>query len=939
MSQVFGVKIILDDRANPYAQDISIGLYNVTGANSELRWIQNAITGVTDWKYGMIVKNGLKPFSVEIDLRRGGNVELPGRGGVTVTNTAQFWKTIQDLRIDLTSCVAEIHLFNGSTPTKFRTYMCERPQWNAREYTIPFKGVQELRRVDILKSITVGDYPNAKSSVIGKKIPAVFGKLFPTINSIDEFTRNLIAKFIRTAANVAEDYSDDTFTNSGETDIKLFPIIAVPGTAQVNIEATTTVPAISLTPSDLYMIIVDGDGEGQIRQVSSMTATGTTSEISVSVGTVFETTPSAVDDDTRSWVKFLTITRGYTADFWPCKNFLDNDGIAVLTPELYSWDDTNGLYDGVSNAQFSVTDTDDNNGLTLTGQQGSGDIDTVDSFKIIPMADVYMDDSATIDYEYGTGGSGVLTYTRLIDGVFYNYGPGVPDYTGGTVDNIAYSHDKLKDTYAELTMSIDARDPGNTIKILRSVKCTLPPLPQNIAIDAVYVGIKAVINPENNIINPEIRCQFNRFAYTKDNDDTLVDLDEDVNPPGNTHNVDDFPDYYWEDDPAPSTTGNSNFYIVGDSVTSQVQYITGYTTFEIAGCAGDTARDVYNLYKDMNIYIYGDGDITELDIGFKLYEVAIILKLGESSIADEIYSPLAGRVYDDGFEGRKTSTDLIEGPINVYEHLCRLQCWKETGVAPTLAWGLEYANAPQIKTSGEGSFDAAGLPSQTFGAQIQDDGYSDELKRSITKNFFLISYNDTYGKECVKKLNKNVSDPVYTVTLSDITDREFIELIECDEDAIYPEPFVNYAINTATGEPEKQIRVTNAGALSYSSDYVQGLTGANAQALWQTCHSLSLKSRALNAPPSDLTDMVWANGENDDEIARNYILDWAAWQGNREINLPLHANTCMSWLPSTRINVELPQQTNSQSLQAIVERVEIDPNPPYRASVKAIFIE
>ena len=126
-TQVFGVKIILQDKNNPVSQNTGIGLYNVANDNSEFRWIQNAISGVSTWKDGMIVEHGLKPFSIEINLRRGGATSLPGSGGVTVKNSSNFWKTISDLGIIITGLKCEIYLFNGTTPVIYRTYICEEP--------------------------------------------------------------------------------------------------------------------------------------------------------------------------------------------------------------------------------------------------------------------------------------------------------------------------------------------------------------------------------------------------------------------------------------------------------------------------------------------------------------------------------------------------------------------------------------------------------------------------------------------------------------------------------------------------------------------------------------------------------------------------------------------------------------------------------------------
>jgi hypothetical protein len=280
----------------------------------------------------------------------------------------------------------------------------------------------------------------------------------------------------------------------------------------------------------------------------------------------------------------------------------------------------------------------------------------------------------------------------------------------------------------------------------------------------------------------------------------------------------------------------------------------------------------------------------------------------------------------------------MEKPPEVLEHVCRLQNWSDFGPIPTLGWGMQYADGARIKTSGKGSFDSATLPTVALAGQLLDEAHTDDVKETLCKGFFMANWQDKDGYECIEELSKNVGAPVATITLNDVLDRSEITLIDPDEDTIYAEPFVNYAKNPATGEFDKKIKVTNAGATAYSTSFVEGLTGAQAQRIWNVCHSLSLKTKAVNTPPSDLTDLDWANGASDDVAAADYLERWVNWQSNREIELPLHMNTVISWGECERFNVVLPQQTNNVAKQCIVERLTIDPNPPYKSRVKSILL-
>lgn len=53
----------------------------VVYGNSRFRWLQNDITGVSNWKSGMLVAGGIGEWTREIDLSRGGNVALTGTCG------------------------------------------------------------------------------------------------------------------------------------------------------------------------------------------------------------------------------------------------------------------------------------------------------------------------------------------------------------------------------------------------------------------------------------------------------------------------------------------------------------------------------------------------------------------------------------------------------------------------------------------------------------------------------------------------------------------------------------------------------------------------------------------------------------------------------------------------------------------------------------------
>jgi len=907
MSITFGIKIILQDKLSPVAENTAIGLYNVANDNSEFRWIQNAIAGVTTWKEGMIVKGGIKPFSVEIDLKRGGNTSLPGRGSVTIKNTDKFWQIIDALGIVLIGLRTEIYVFNNSTPVKYRQYVCEKPTWDNKEYTIPFKGNQESRRVDIT------------SQTNGVKIPATFGKLD-------------YAKFVRTV----DTYDKDTYTNAYFTDpstnpeIKIFPVVVLTSPTQYRVELNGNADILrGGVPEDTYVIISSGNGEGQIRQVTlfEVLLIAGNDQIRFTIKDVLLTELSATNDDTRSWVQFVKIGRNYNVDSWPCKDFLKSaDGTATATPELFSYADDK--FNRISDFGFTVKDTN-NNALDIDGSQYSDDIDNLESFIIKPITSLALVDSATLeDWKFG-GTFDSSLWEKKVTGIY-----GDQDWTdkvvaSGSLANAANAYDRLSTSYAEYSINFDVSN-TSTRKLIKMLKFGLPTFPEDADVEKFYFGIKMTSVSDKASSYPgsdalgSILAMFRRFAYSLSGNNVFVSQYMASIEGGANNTVEDLPDNYFID----TVSTNSLAFYKTHAANIDPFYLNGYTLFEITGCT----KEVYNTFLEGGIaFIRNAGSIGYHSDTTKIYELAIIFQLAVSSIKKEIYSPLAGRIFNNTFAGRKTESELISHPRDLLETICRLQK-DDSSLAPTAGWGKSYAVAPQVNTQ---SFDNLNLVYSAAGQF--EDGMTDDLKRSICKNFNLVNWQNNEGAECVGKLEAGT--PAYTVTLDSVMDRTKIKIIDRDESDIYVEPYVNYDKNVGSGEYDSQLKVTNTSATNYAVSYVTGVTDtAKAQAIWQACHSLALNVHTINEPPSDLTDLEWANGADAERIATDYLLNWVTWQGKQEIEFPTHFNIAASWGEMTQVNVVFSHLTNNSLKRCLTEEIVIDPNPPYNVGVKAIIL-
>lgn len=939
MSQVFAVKIILQDKASPVAENTDIGLYNVASDNSEFRWTQNAISGVTTWKDGMIVEKGIKPFSIGIDLKRGGAASLPGSGSVIVKNNLKLWQTIEALGITLLGLRAELYIFNDTTPIKLRTYSCGEPTWDGFNYTIPFKGRQEASIAQMLNVVSSYQFPKASKDTIGKTIPMTIGKLYPVFNSAGKMIHSSMAKFIRVEDNLDEDSFSNanfTFPVQGEN-IHTFPVFNIVDDTTYRMEFYGDVNLFAnMSTTDLYAIVQEGTGKGQIRKVTSLSFNSVVPEgwiLEIKVDPVFKTELSVADDDTRSWVQLVKIARKYACDHHPCKSFLASttgEEVVDESKELYSEADGGGL-EKIAQFALEVNDTN-NNEMTIQGSQYSDDIDSLDSFIILPITSLEKETAADLsNWEHPN----LPSHNKILDGIYASDpAPATISFSNMDLTNPSYAYDRNSTTYAEFSPHTAVDAGTGYVKVL---KFGLPAIPKDINVEGIYLGIKSYTKYPNALgflENNSIAIMFRRFIYSKTTDRLLGNKntrDAEMSVDGLT--MDDLPDAYYIDEPS---TASKNFY--QESETSAAVFTrSGYTLFELSDCT----REIYNTYIEGGLFFDRVmPTAVEWDDILRIYQLAIIIKLTKTTIKSSVLSPLAGRNFASTWGGRKTDSDLIEKPVDLLEHVCRLQSWQDRGNVPVSGWGLQYSDDALIATSGHGSFDSiTGRDLYAAGQLLEEEeGYTDKAKQVICRNFGIANWQDSNGYERAIALPTSALAPIFTVTLDSIIDRQRIKIHEPRQTDIFAEPFVRYQKNPATGSYEKILAVKNVSAGTYSSTYIDGVQNSGeAQAIWQICHSLYLKTHQITKPPTDLTDLTWANGAGGYSIALAHLQRWIQWQSNTEIEFPLHVNDCLSWAECSPVNLVFSHQTNNVIRSALVESVELNPNTPYEAMIKAIM--
>jgi hypothetical protein len=940
-SLVFGVKIILQDKDAPVTQDTAIGLVNVASSNSEFRWLQNTVSGVSDWYSGMIVEKGLSAFSVEIDLRKGGSSSYPGKGSVTIKNTAKFWNTIQTAGININGLKLEIWLFQGITPVKYRTYYCEEPNWNSREFTIPFKGTQELRVSNILNTVTSIQFPDASVDTIGKVIPATFGKLYPKYDSFGRMVRKSMAKSIKVddIENI-DVYSNAFFElNSLYPDIKAFPVVEILGpTPIIQIETRGTpryADGLGIypveTPANMFVKIVDGTGTGQFREVTGISYTGADNTWNIFIASNWETVPDdETDTATQSWVSFYKIKRNHRIDNFPCKSFLDVDGNEISNAVRVHVGDNNNLDNLPEYAIRNETVSGNNNELNIMPSLLTDDTKSVDGVSIRSITSIYP--LVTVDLSAWRHGPEFWElYKYVVDGIYaYAAVPTLSIITLSFLDTQNVT-DGAYNTCATFSTSVQSDE---TFVWAKMIGFTFPSQPELLDWDELYIGVRFKSTTPNGFkySTSSFRFMFRAWKYK------VLDLLEDksLKESEASCEVADLPDFYYTDD--VDNYNNDYYQLQSPDGGGDYTKLSGHSIFKIDGI---TKENYSAFVEGVLAFTRNNAGIvgSSYDIA-SLYELSFMFKKSNQDISESLYVPLSGRIFNSTWGGRKTSTNLMTNPADILEHCCRLQDYRDTSPTPPSGWGLQYADSPLIATQGFGSFDSITGRNYEASAQILefDLGYTDAIKQSLCRNFAIANWQDANGYERAIALPSSVLNPVYTVTLSDILDRTKIKITEPTQNDIYSEPFVRYNINPVSGEYESKISVKNSSASVYNSSYVDGVqNAADAQALWQTCHSLSFKTHQAAKPPSDLTDLIWANGPGGYSIALAHIQRWVSWQSLSEIEFPVHFNTAGSWQECTPINVVLSHQTNNVVKSALVEECIVNPNPPYDTMIKAIM--
>lgn len=956
-------------------------------ASSQFRWIQNTVSGVSNWNTDMLIKKSLGKIIKSADVERGGAVADIGGVSVKVKNVDKLWKDLDDQTLSLIGMRFEVVYFLDSTEyILFDGIINSYPKWDVKYYSISAAKPRNKRNALLSNELDTVNYNlDEGSSQIGKMIPVTFGewkdKPAKFIRSADEVEKIGVGTAeIKLADNVKVAFLDveigkirDAFPIVGDDgasppltytvklgtvsawfDNNLAPLIRtgqytlsylIGGYIDV-IEALTTSGDSTNTKRVIENAIVDFDADP------------TGSDIILTVSEYFpndlggNATATAAN---QCWINIVLIDREYTVDVQPCLGYLDNAGSSITKNlYLYSYIGEQKIVDTIIQTspfsyrllpQYGYIDTQSGNKNMLeisVSMFGTG-IDQMDSFYIFPVTDV----------EFGavsTWGSELTTCTyKIIDG-FYGSQFTQPLYPANLSinndsANILNVVDKDKTTYWNPVVTITGGAITEDIQVATVIQFSPPDIPSDLQFDNIYFGIRSHFTVTHDgagrTIVHVVCPKWSRFIGAKN----AIITQTYTGSSGDGVVMRDILDQYFT---VSDTTKNQYFYIETD--TDQRKY--GYTIFGIS----ETTVEEYNAIEKIGLYHYFFTGILAPDTivsDIKVYELCVIFKKS-ISIKEEIYSYFRGRVYNDTWATRKTAALLMESPIDILEHACRMQNWSERGIMPSAGWGKAYSPSALINATKFDSTELDEVAGFKAARQIlsKDEMYTENIKESLCRNFFLLNYQDKNGYECVIPLKKSTASPTNLITLADIrlADSE-VTVEEANPAYIYPEPFVRFNYDIGAETYSGYIGVTNVTAEAPTSTqkegYVKGFTGAEAVNLYDACVTLYKKSGIITKPPAEMTDLQWANGNNSnaEEIAKWYLLKWVNWMALKKVSFTVHflhtsnGTNTREWELGQHFLLQLPHETNNAQIECICIKHEIDPNPPYHIGIEAIMLD
>jgi hypothetical protein len=727
----------------------------------------------------------------------------------------------------------------------------------------------------------------------------------------------------------------------------------------------------------LYLSVVAGDRKGQIRRIDKWQLDQ--GYLYVTVNAIFEDGDLAITGADRSWVKILKSFGEYKLDSWPCIGPLDPVGDATDTAQIFVYQDDR--YQRIPSYACSVSSSTSKNELELFNDFISNDINTIPGYILLPLKDIKWQDSGTLSLfgyadftkiENGLYKSNYETPALVVDGSINS----IVDQT--LTNKISFHTNDICGEYHKIAIgfklpSIPAEYEFEKVYIGIWLK-TDSTVKTEIVLRRYYGNTiqSFVQNPPDAVSgHPQFIRSLPDFYFSDDpatKNKYFLQKNDMVNGT-------------WDGVAGRMTSGyklntaNHKFELPFSSKDEYNSIIEGvllfnstvqtYVTCELSEIcvifekasnvkdsvflvsSGRTFNDLWDN-NVLGIYQYTalDKDLQEPPEVVQDFSVFLVSSPGAGVWANQgnkiaqwdgatwhFTTPTIGyaiHVADENlyyyWSGsawavtRKNSGALIESPLDVMEHALRLGNWSELGI--TKDWGHEYSPGALIKTSGDGSFDDATLADPKavrVARQITDEGnaWNDSVVKSICNDFYLVSYQDETGKECVSYLQE-LTYPATVITLGEIIG-DIGDMIEPSISDVFVEPKLRYAYDIGSQKYLGVIDITRVAETAWNSAFTPGLLDVDGEPLWNKCHALWLKYRQMEPCDSSLMDQRWIYRYEDAVWKLNCMVDW---MDKKRTSFSVSYGIGKSWHVGTHIKIRLPHQTADIAVEVVIERVK-----------------
>lgn len=669
-----------------------------------------------------------------------------------------------------------------------------------------------------------------------------------------------------------------------------------------------------------------------------------------------------IEDTYQGWVSIVDIPFEFTGDVFPCAGFIDDSGALIdttnktslslytyknetttLERKSYSVDtDTNKLIVTTGFAElgfyriapygYNATPSGNKNALVIDVMLFENDPSQLLSFDIIPLVNLSKYIASTLD------AWGLSDRIQVASSNLYGLSDtGFPFAIDGNTDISGDNwHDRNDGNYLELEIAVH-KSGYYMHDLWAAYEAEIDIAQIIIEYDAYFLGINLWSRAgggSSDYDNSETRLLFRRMLGNIHETLTIANGQKykDDQAGGGILNL---PDFYYANQ-ATRTPDNNKAFLFEKTLAASERNIIGYMYFPLTGI--DSLDKLKSIYKIGLLFSTKKADVgyTSFSKTLHLNELALICKMS-APISTELYPLFSGRIFNDTWGDRKTSTDMITTISEIVEHCKRLGNWGTGNVEP----GKEYDPAALIKLTGEGSFDSISLqPSTitwtkgnynpTFQIEESNGAWTEKIVKDICQTYNICTYYDENGNACIKNLDKE--SPSETIQFSDLRQKESLPDLKPPAIMdIYCQPVLNYCFNAGSQKYDRQLIVTNIQAAVWSADFTIGFDNttlhdgkSDGQTVWESCRALYLKYMQIETPPAS-----WSNCRmimTYEEAIENLKMK-IAWMGKyRQPGIKIFYSKGRSYHVFQHVNFIHPHRTNGNICEGVVETLSKNKN-------------